>query len=133
MRYWLKVSGTREDPFRADWRARDKCVRSFFKQRPKITRGDRLVLYAAGSPARFGAGRIYAVVEVSDEPRQSRDERWPWEAPTAMVAAGPLLNECPTLADIDVDPKSVRRQSHIHLTDEQGLRAEELLNAFPMT
>ena len=64
MRYWLKVSGTREDPFDADWQARDNGVRSFFKRRPIISQGDRLVLYAAGSPARFGAGRIYAVVEV---------------------------------------------------------------------
>ena len=132
MPYWLKVSGTREDPLGANWQASDKGVRSFFKQRPTIRRGDRLVLYAAGSPQRFGAGRIYAVVEVSDEPRQSRDKRWPWEASTVLVVAGPLLNACPTLADIEVDPKSVRRQSHIHLSDEQGVQAEELLGMSAM-
>ena len=54
-------------------------------------------------------------------------ERWPREVSTVMVIAGPRLDSCPTLDDIDVQPMSVRRQSHIHLTEGQGQLAERLL------
>jgi hypothetical protein len=135
VRYWLRVAGTNENPVENDWEAQAQRWRqqygevSMFAQRPRINPGDRLVMYAAGSPKLFGAGRINAVVEVTGEPRQSKHARWPWQVPQKMVVAGPLLESCPTLSDIDVDPKSVRRHSHIRLTQEQGMRAEELLGA----
>lgn len=100
-----------------------------FPRRPSIRAGDRLVLYAAGSPAAFGAGRFYAVVEVLADPRPGPVQRWPWEVPTAIIIAGPRLERCPTLDEIGVKSTSVRRHSHIRLSDEQGHRAEELLSA----
>jgi hypothetical protein len=45
------------------------------------------------------------------------------------LAGVPLLSQSPTLDDIGVSPLSVRRQTHIHLTPEQGRRAEELITA----
>jgi hypothetical protein len=41
--------------------------------------------------------------------------------------AGPRLEHCPRVTDIDVERSSLRRQSHIHLTERQGRRAEELI------
>jgi hypothetical protein len=135
MRYWLRISGTNENPEAADWQAQASNSRrkrgdvSMFSRRPRIGVGDRLVLYAAGSPAAFGVGRFYAIVEVAGNPRPSSHERWPWEVPTTMVIAGPRLERCPTIDQIELKSTSVRRQSHIRLTDEQGRHAEELLAA----
>lgn len=56
-------------------------------------------------------------------------ERWRWTVPVRYLAGVPLLSQSPTLNDIGVNPKSVRRQSHIRLTPEQGRRAEELFTA----
>jgi len=93
--YWIKVTGTGEHPFNDDdWQPRrDRWVReqgggSLFPRQPSIRRGGRLVLYAAGSAAAFGAGRLFAIEEVlSDEPEPSgharcragaRRGRWRW-------------------------------------------------------
>jgi hypothetical protein len=39
-----------------------------FSRRPSVKKGDRLVLYAAGSPKTYGNGRFYAVVEAIADP-----------------------------------------------------------------
>jgi len=86
-----------------------------------MRRGDRLIFYAAGSAKAFGEGRVYAVAEVlSDKPEPSQHERWPWLVRSRILSGVPLLSQAPTLSDIGVSPKSVRRQSHIRLSDEQG-------------
>jgi hypothetical protein len=133
MQYWLRVSGTNDDPVKNDWQAEPSHAggkrgeRSMFSRHPTVKEGDRLVLYAAGSPQTYGAGRFYAVVQATTDPMPRDTGRWPWEVETAMVVAGGLLENCPTLDDIGVKPTSVRRQSHIRITHEQGVRAEELL------
>jgi hypothetical protein len=60
MQYWLRVSGTRDDPVKNDWQAEPSHAggkrgeKSMFKRRPTVREGDRPVLYAAGSPKRYG-------------------------------------------------------------------------------
>ena len=77
MQYWLRVSGTGEGPIDSDWwtqghewRTRFGNV-SMFSRRPRIVVGDMLVLYAAGSPHRFGAGRVYGVTQATSDPMPS--------------------------------------------------------------
>lgn len=134
MRYWLKVTGTGDRPVEDDWRPRwDEWRReqgeiSAFPRRPRIRRGDRLVLYASGSPQRYQAGRFYALEEVlSDKPELGAHDRWGWVLATRLVLAGPLISRAPTLDGIGVRATSVMSKSHIRLTDEQGAEAGRLL------
>jgi hypothetical protein len=99
-----------------------------FPRRPNVKAGDRFVSYAAGSHAVFGEGRIYLVEEVvSDGPESSPHERWNWMVRTRRLIAGPTLDRCPRITEIDVERGSLRRHSRIRLTDEQGRRAEDLV------
>ena len=89
------------------------------------------MLYAAGSAAAFGAGRLFAIEEVlSEEPEPSGHERWPWRLHTRMLISVPLLSHCPTLDEIGVVARSLGRHSHIRLPDAQGRRAEELMRRY---
>lgn len=134
--YWLVNSGTSENPYgpgRDDWRARfaawevEQGPVHMFSRRPTIVAGDRLVHHAVGSWRAYGAGRIFAVAQVVDDPEPSGHRRWPWQVRREIVTGAADLRTAPTLTDIDVQPASVRQQSHIRLTPEQGRRAEWLL------
>lgn len=135
MEYWIKVAGTGENAFTDDrWQdrrarfERDGRLPSLFPRRPRIARGDRLVVYASGSAAQYGEGRICAIEEVlSDEPEPSGRERWTWMVETRLVCAAPSLAVAPALRDIGVSAKSLRQQSHIRLSGDQGRRAESLM------
>jgi hypothetical protein len=135
MAWWIKVAGTGESAFTQErWDDRHARLHaegsgpSLFPKRPRIARGDRLVVYASGSAALYGDGRFIAVEEViSDEPEPSGHERWRWRLQTRLVAAVEELAMAPTLRDIGVSAKSLRQHSHIRLSDEQGMRALELL------
>src|SRR5947209_9127409 len=71
MAWWIKVAGTGEAAYtqerweqrRAELRA-NGSGRSLFPKRPRIARGDRLVVYASGSATLYGEGRFIAVEEV---------------------------------------------------------------------
>jgi hypothetical protein len=131
MPWWIKVAGTGETAYtqeRWDRRRADGGGTSLFAKRPRIARGDRLVVYAAGSAALYGEGRFIGVEEVlSDEPEPSGHERWRWRLHTRVIAAVELISHAPALREIGVSPKSLRQHSHIKLTDEQGRHALELL------
>ncbi len=134
--YWLVSSGTNEEPhIDDDWRPRRRhWVERYgdvwqFTRRPRIVPGDRLVTYAVGSARAFGKGRVFSLYEVTSKPEPGEHERWRWKVEVRYLAGVPLLSQSPTLDDIGVSPMSVRRQTHIRLTAEQGSRAEELITA----
>ena len=136
MTWWVKVAGTGESAYTQErWderRARlhaDGGGPSLFPKRPRIERGDRLVVYASGSADLYGEGRFVAVEEVvSDEPEPSGHERWRWRLQTRLVAAVDDLGHAPALREIGVSPKSLRQHSHIRLTDQQGEAALRLID-----
>jgi hypothetical protein len=137
MSWWIKVAGTGEAAYtQKRWDERRARMRSegsgpsLFPKRPRIRRGDLLVVYASGSAAEYGEARFVAVEEVvSDEPEPSGDERWRWRLETKLVAAAEDMAAAPALREIGVSPKSLRQHSHIRLTDAQGHAALELLRA----
>jgi hypothetical protein len=117
--WWLLLAGTGEQPYtEADRRARP--ARHRFPRRPRIERGDMLAIYAAGSAAEYGEGRVFALEEcLSDEPEPSGHERWKWQIATRRLQSVPLPL-APTLRDLAVSTRSIGRHSHIRLTDRQG-------------
>jgi hypothetical protein len=135
VKWWVKVAGTGEAAYTQErWDERRARLRtdgsgvSLFPRRPRIERGDRLVLYASGSAAVYGEGRFVAIEEViSDEPEPSGHERWRWRLDTRLVAAVDELAVAPALREIGVSPKSLRQHSHIRISDEQGHAALRLL------
>ena len=135
MVWWVRVMGTGENAYtqqRWDERrarvARDGWGLAMFAKRPTVKRGDRMVAYAAGSAAEYGEGRFIAVEEVlSEEPEPSGHERWRWQMRTRPLLQVEEMSHAPALRDIGVSPKSLRQHSHIRLSDEQGLRAMDLL------
>jgi hypothetical protein len=125
MTWWLCLAGTGERPYTEEDRLR-RPERHRFPRRPRIERGDRLVIYASGSAREYGEGRVFALEEVvSEEPEPSGHERWRWEVRTRRTVSAPLPL-APTLRDLGVSTRSIGRHSHIRLSAEQGRRAEEL-------
>jgi hypothetical protein len=98
-----------------------------FTTRPTIRAGDRLVMYATGTPGRLAAGRFYAVREVVSDPQPVDHQRWSWKVDVQDVITGPDLPHCPSIDQIGVRAVSLRRHTHIRLRAEDGVRAEELL------
>ena len=98
-----------------------------FAVKPRIRPGDRLVMYASGTPTRLGAGRFFAVREAIADPEPSSHERWAWKVKVRDVKVGPNLPQCPTIDQIGVRPKSLRRHTHIKLDSDAGKLAESLL------
>jgi hypothetical protein len=138
MRWWIKVAGTGESAYTQErWDERRAHMASegsgvsLFPKRPRIRRGDRLVVYASGSAAAYGEARFVAVEQVlSPEPVPSGHERWKWQLETELVAAVESLDRAPALREIGVSPKSLRQHSHIGLADAQGLAALNLLRRY---
>ncbi len=133
MRYWVAVTGTLDDPLPDEWRVRWAKWKQaqgpvhMFTIRPTIRTGDRLVMYATGTPMRLGAGRFYAVRAVVSDPEPVVHERWAWKVELRDVVAGPDLPHCPTIEEIGVGAKSLRRHTHIKLDKDAGTLAEALL------
>lgn len=132
-RYWIANAGTSEHPPPANWyRAGAEWRRKWgdvamFARRPSIEPGDRLVYHAVGSASQFKTGRIFSVVEVISDPAPSAHDRWPWQVEHRMLVPGPRLPSCPSIDDIDVAPTSLRQQSHVRISPEQGKEAERLI------
>ena len=59
--------------------------------------------------------------------RSESDGRWPWKLSLREIVGGPELERCPSIDQIGVEAKSIRRQSHIRLDEKAGILAEELL------
>jgi hypothetical protein len=136
VQYWLKNSGSSQNPYtRDDWRSTHgelwETVNFPEKKKPSARTGDRLFWHAVGSGALLGEPRIFALGEITDHPAfwdaDAKDPRWPWALPVRIIATVPLLSLGPKLSDFGKDARSLRRQSYVRLTQEQGETAERLL------
>jgi hypothetical protein len=84
--------------------------------------------HAIGSAASFGEARFFALGEVtSDEPFLTEHERWPWALEVQILCEVPLLSASPRLSDVNIEPRSLRRQQYIRMSQEQGELGEALL------
>lgn len=136
MQYWLKNSGSSTDPYlHDDWRSTHgelwPTVNFPEKKKPTAQTGDRMFWHATGSATLLGEARIFALGEVTDHPAYwdpaAKNPRWPWALPVRILVSVPLLSLGPRLSDFGKDVRSLRRQSYIRLTQEQGEMAERLL------
>ncbi len=117
---WVKTVGSVDDPLSQDWLGEREGLleQVWFPKHPRsIRRGDLLVYYAATR------GRFPAVVEVTSDEVHTRpddhSERWPWYMQVRPRLVIPYLDLAPNLADMGLDPRRLRRQSHILLTDDE--------------
>lgn len=126
---FLKTIGQAGSPVPSNWLAHQgwnhRLASVVFPKYPRsVTRGSRLVYYAAGRQ------RFCAVLEViADEPTPSGLERWPYELALRPLIAIPVDEYAPSLDDVDFDPLRVRRQSHVRLTDEEYTRIAKAIVA----
>jgi hypothetical protein len=129
---FLKAHGTGSSPLPDRWlHAGSSLVesgRTAFPRRPRMARGDRLILYASVWRCVFG------VAEVLDEPTTAvpspaNPARWPWSVPVELLIVVPLLSNAPPVEAIGVAPRSMSQQSHIRLLPRHLELAVEALGA----
>jgi hypothetical protein len=124
---FLKAHGTGARPLPDHWLAAGSGLldpgRTGFPRRPRMTAGDRLVLYASGWRAIFG------VAEVTGEPTAGAplSPRWPWTVPVELLLVVPVLSNAPPVEAIGVAPRSMSQQSHIRLEQRHLALAFEAL------
>jgi hypothetical protein len=135
VRYWMKNSGSSQRPCtRDDWRSTHgplwPTVNFPASKKLTATRGDRMFWHAIGSHAWLDDGRFFALGEVtSEQPQWTEHEQWPWALDVKILLEVPLLSQAPALSAVGVELRSLRRQSYIRITEEQGQLAERLLRA----
>jgi len=85
--------------------------RTAFPRRPRMTTGDRLVLYASVWQ------RIFGIAEVISEPtlEDPMAARWPWSVRVELLIAVPVLSNAPPVEAIGVASRSMSQHSHIRL------------------
>ena len=112
---FLKAHGTGAAPLDDRWLAAGSRLvapgRTGFPRRPRMSPGDRLVLYASGWRCVFG------IAEVTSEPAADAgaSQRWPWSVAVELLVVVPLLSNAPPVEAIGVAPRSMSQQSHIRL------------------
>ena len=115
MDVFLKAHGTGDTPMADHWLQAGSWLidpgRTAFPRRPRMTSGDRLVLYASVWR------RIFGVAEVISEPTNEDPiaERWPWSVQVDLLLVVPVLSNAPPVESIGVAPRSMSQQSHIRL------------------
>ena len=83
--------------------------------------GDRLVLYASVWR------RVFALAEVTGEPRERDHPRWPWTVEIETLLLVPVLDAAPPVEAIGVAARSMSQQSHIRISEEHYRRALEAI------
>ena len=121
--YWLKAIGHARGPLAEDWiESRATLLRSTgFPRRPRIEPGDRLVLYASVWR------RVFALAEVTGEPRERDHPRWPWTVEIETLLLVPVLDAAPPVEAIGVAARSMSQQSHIRIDAGHYERAVDAL------
>ena len=99
--------------------------RTAFARRPRMTSGDRLVLYASVWQ------RIFGVAEVISEPTRADPmaARWPWSVQVELLLVVPVLSNAPPVEAIGVAPRSMSQHSHIRLEERHLELAVEALTS----
>jgi hypothetical protein len=126
---FIKTFGQAGTPPPINWMSdpkwQDRLTSVVFPKYPRsVTRGSRLVYYAAGRQ------RFCAVMEViADEPTDTGHERWPYELALRPLIAIPVDDFAPSLGDVGFDPLRVRRQSHVRLTQDEYTRIVDAIVA----
>ena len=124
---FLKAHGTGDAPMTDHWLAAGSWLispgRTAFPRRPRMTGGDRLVLYASVWQ------RIFGVAEVISEPTREDPmaARWPWSVQVELLLVVPVLANAPPLEAIGVAPRSMSQHSHIRLEERHLELAIEAL------
>lgn len=124
---FLKAHGTGDAPIADHWLTAGSWLldpgRTAFPRRPRMTTGDRLVLYASVWQ------RIFGVAEVLSEPttEDPMAARWPWSVQVELLIAVPVLSNAPPVQAIGVAPRSMSQHSHIRLEERHLERALEAL------
>ena len=124
---FLKAHGTGTAPMADDWLSAGSWLvapgRTAFPRQPRMTGGDRLVLYASVWQ------RIFGIAEVISEPTRADPmaARWPWSVQVELLLVVPVLSNAPPLEAIGVAPRSMSQHSHIRLEERHLERALEAL------
>lgn len=128
MQYWLKSLGTGDCPLQEDWYVEEGAGRRQWfackkSGRPSFTRGDQVLLYAAGHQ------RIIGAMRVTHDPFKDAQfvwneggfdgDRWPWVVRCEPLLMVPHVSRGATLDRAGVGTLSVRSQSHIVLEPQQ--------------
>lgn len=132
--YWLVSHGDASGGLKNDWtRAHEVLLRTTrFPRRARIEAGDRLLYYAVGWQRIHGA--VETLGPVRDDLRHPGDpKRWPWGVEVEPLLFMRMISMAPKLELIDVSLKSVHRQSHIRIGQENFESAVELLIAHGAT
>jgi hypothetical protein len=119
VQYWLKAVGHARGPLGERWldERPELLHRTGFPRRPRITAGDRLVLYASVWR------RVFAICEVIGEPEAREHPRWPWTVAIETLLVVPVLDAAPPVEAIGVAARSMSQQSHIRLLADHYDRA----------
>ena len=124
---FLKAHGTATDPLPDHWLAADSTLlhpgRTGFPRRPRMTTGDRLVLYASGWRCVFGVAEVTADPDCDPQ----RSQRWPWSVAVELLVVVPVLSNAPPVEAIGVSARSMSQQSHIRLQERHLALALEAL------
>jgi hypothetical protein len=137
--YWLKIMYGDEDRARAATWRRTRWVNDRHTdtpagpaRRPTYAIGDLLVVYLSRG-ARRGCPAIMRVAgppvfdpQTVAAASPGDETKWAWVTPVECVIAR-SLRHAPTLADIAVDSRSVRQQSHIRISPESYRQAVKTL------
>lgn len=125
---FLKGHGTGSAPLADHWLAAGSWLvepgRTAFPRRPRMTTGDRLVLYASVWQRVFGIAEVISG-PTTEDPMAAR---WPWSVRVELLIAVPVLSNAPPVEAIGVAPRSMSQHSHIRLEERHLELAIEALS-----
>jgi hypothetical protein len=125
---WMKALGTSKDPLQDDWQRarRGLFLRAVtFATKPSLRTGDRVVLYATGKGLVFAAGDVISIPYEEDG-----DSRWGWRVRVSLTHGTTYIHDGVPLERIEEERilrNTIKRRSHIRLTDGEFEKALELL------